>query len=160
MRTTSAAQHPQPSKRPSLITIFGGGFLGLVILFALQVAFCPTASQQEVKRQEAERKQGAWKNQQAAEQNAEQAQAADAAEHEREIMVWTIAQEYVDSTLKSPASAKYPWTPDAVEKDGDCYIVTAWVDAQNSFGAMLRTHFRCTVCFAGETWQVTAFNSW
>lgn len=45
--------------------------------------------------------------------------------------------------LKSPASARFG--PAQVRQRGDEWIVAGSVDSQNSFGAMLRTNYVCTV---------------
>lgn len=52
---------------------------------------------------------------------------------------------FVNDYLTSPYSAKYPspGTQDArgsIDKDNKCTII-AFVDSQNGFGAMVRTHF-------------------
>ncbi len=61
---------------------------------------------------------------------------------------------YVESTLKSPSTAEFPFTTDftAVGEGKGPYIVNGWVDAQNSFGAMLRTHFTCELHNDGKRW--------
>jgi len=39
-------------------------------------------------------------------------------------------------------------------------VVRIWVDAQNSFGAMLRSHYVVTLHYNGNgKWQVQSFNS-
>ena len=77
------------------------------------------------------------------------------------ITAWTVAQAFVTSQLKSPATAKFPWySPDKVKSmtyDGEVakrlfptqgrYVVTAYVDSQNSFSAMVRTPFICIMRF-------------
>ena len=57
-----------------------------------------------------------------------------------------FAQETVTNALKSPSTAKFPtsifemneWK---VGRDHDVVTVVSWVDAQNSFGAMIRSTF-------------------
>jgi hypothetical protein len=53
-------------------------------------------------------------------------------------------QTQVEKQLKAPASADYPADIDPV-KTGDGWQWNAYVDAQNSFGAKLRTNFTCEV---------------
>ena len=52
----------------------------------------------------------------------------------------------INSVLKSPSTAKYPWDYDewAIAKDGKkgIVIVQGYVDAQNSFGATTRSQFQ------------------
>lgn len=59
---------------------------------------------------------------------------------------YSIAQEIVKSCLKSPKSADFPsivWSPDeiAMQRNGDLVAVQSYVDAQNSFGAEIRSEF-------------------
>lgn len=57
---------------------------------------------------------------------------------------WVKTQYIVESRLKSPGTAKYPWGySDYVTQDGNKYTIKAYVDAQNSFGATVRTYFIC-----------------
>ena len=52
------------------------------------------------------------------------------------------AQEFVRAGLKSPASASFPWTDYKVyDLGGDKWIVSSYVDAQNGFGANIRTRW-------------------
>ena len=58
----------------------------------------------------------------------------------------SLAKEYVKNSLKSPSTAKFPslifemneWK---VWRDHDVITVVSWVDAQNSFGAIIRSTF-------------------
>lgn len=59
---------------------------------------------------------------------------------------YIIAKEIVDSALKSPSSAEYPsltFSPQDItmKKSGDLIVVQSYVDAQNGFGAMIRTNY-------------------
>jgi hypothetical protein len=61
------------------------------------------------------------------------------------IAASVCAQNKVEAMLKSPKSADFPWLIEAVlQKDGS-YGVQSYVDAQNSFGAIIRTNFVCKV---------------
>lgn len=70
----------------------------------------------------------------------------------------TGAQYYVKEKLKSPRSAKFPWSYDAYQIThlaDDQYKITSYVDAQNKYGALIRHTF--TVHFyrpAPERWQI------
>lgn len=55
-----------------------------------------------------------------------------------------LAKEYVLKGLKAPSTASFPDNSNAiwdVERFKNVIQVTAWVDAENSFGAMLRNDF-------------------
>ena len=60
--------------------------------------------------------------------------------------------------LKAPASAGYPMLGELeVERVGTTYTFPyAWVDAQNSFGAQIRTYFTCTAIRYSVSWSVRA----
>lgn len=56
---------------------------------------------------------------------------------------WSRAQSAVRSQLKTPGVAEFPWDPDpgSFKRTADGYVISGYVDSQNSFGAMLRTRF-------------------
>ena len=62
-------------------------------------------------------------------------------------MAWVCAEDIVKSSLKSPSSAKFCKYPEAtITYSGDNdWVVSGWVDAQNSYGATIRTDFICTL---------------
>lgn len=69
---------------------------------------------------------------------------------------WTAAQGFVESRLKSPSTADFPWYQE--EKihylGNDSYRVSSYVDAENSFGATMRSNYTCTVKREGERWTL------
>jgi len=73
------------------------------------------------------------------------------------------SQVYVQDQLKAPSSAKFPYSGDAsavtiTDLGNHVAKVTAYVDAQNSFGAMIRTHYTATLKWvSGSDWTVTSF---
>ena len=59
-------------------------------------------------------------------------------------------QAFVKNTLKAPASAQFPSKPlSAIHAGANRFVVTATVDAQNSFGAMLRSDWICQTRYTG-----------
>lgn len=56
---------------------------------------------------------------------------------------YVMIQDNVRSRLKAPATADFPWKySNGTRHIGDCvYVVIGHVDAQNSFGALLRANF-------------------
>lgn len=86
--------------------------------------------------------------------NADWESAADA-----EYSAFEACRRAVEVVLKAPASAKWPnHTQASIEATGDDYTVVSHVDAQNGFGALVRSTFRCVVHHdtSAETWQTTA----
>ena len=66
-----------------------------------------------------------------------------------------LVEDDVSSYLKSPSSAEFP-SPTfhldeySVSRDGDTWYVSSYVDAQNSFGATIRTNFTATYIWDGD----------
>lgn len=57
----------------------------------------------------------------------------------------------VDQNLKAPADAKY----DSVATGSGPWTVTGFVDAQNSFGAVVRSDYTCTTELQGKVMLAT-----
>ena len=59
--------------------------------------------------------------------------------------LWALAENAVKNELKSPSSASFPSSYGSNDvsfgMSGDLYYVSAWVEAQNSLGVMLRRDF-------------------
>lgn len=68
-----------------------------------------------------------------------------------------LAHEAIADRLKAPGTAEY--APDAevsITLDEDnLFLLKTWVDAENSFGAKLRTHFAVQFRLEGETFVLT-----
>lgn len=62
---------------------------------------------------------------------------------------WLIAEESIKAQLKSPDTAEFPFSSnsdgvtiwESISSDPKCYIVTAWVNAENSFGEFSKSNF-------------------
>jgi hypothetical protein len=54
---------------------------------------------------------------------------------------------YVDKLLKSPGSANYPYQADETidQLNDSTFTVLSYVDSQNSFGASMRTYYKCKI---------------
>lgn len=79
-----------------------------------------------------------------------------------QIGAFVMSQSFVTRTLKAPSTAVYPYINDdgvTVGYRGDCaYTVRAYVDAQNSFGAKIRTRYTVDLEFVRGTesqWRAT-----
>lgn len=78
-----------------------------------------------------------------------------------EMGAWTISQQFVNDALKAPATASYPSYDESFVTDlgGGRFKVDAYVDAQNSFGAKIRSRFTCTVSSSdGTHWHLENIN--
>lgn len=75
-------------------------------------------------------------------------------------MAFVMSQTFVKRALKAPSTAEFPWITDemvSISQRPDCgFRVIAWVDAQNGFGAQIRTRYRTDLKYvdASEAWQL------
>lgn len=68
-------------------------------------------------------------------------------------MAYVQCQEQVRGQLKAPSTAHFPWAPDRSvrnESQPNSYVVVGHVDAQNSYGAMLRAQWGCSATYKGH----------
>ncbi|NTU68906.1 MAG: hypothetical protein HGB02_08515 [Chlorobiaceae bacterium] len=74
---------------------------------------------------------------------------------------FVLSQGVAKDHLKAPSTAEFPSMTDKntlVAKSGHEYTIYSWVDAQNSFGAMIRTEYTCKVVQVGEyDWRFVDF---
>lgn len=76
-----------------------------------------------------------------------------------ETQAGIIANNFVERQLKSPKSADFPMFDRVVQKTGPrSFRVVSYVDAQNSFGATIRTRFQCKLTYKGGEWADS--NNW
>ena len=75
-------------------------------------------------------------------------------EQSKEVKAFVYSQHAVKDSLKSPATAKFPMITNSeviVRKiSTDKYQVVAFVDSENSFGALIRANYMVTITFTGE----------
>jgi hypothetical protein len=78
----------------------------------------------------------------------------------RETLAVRTCYDFVLTKLKAPATAKFPPADEArIEIDQantSKWNVYSYVDAENSFGAMLRMHYRCRMEWREATWHMLA----
>ena len=72
------------------------------------------------------------------------------------IDAFVMSQEFLKKKLKAPATAKFPdYENKSVQYLGDSiYTVVSYVDAQNTYGALLRSGYHCSLKYEGENWQL------
>lgn len=55
---------------------------------------------------------------------------------------YIFSQDVVEGRLKAPRTAKFPFRDYSIRLQSDCvYVVSSYVDSQNGFGALIRTHW-------------------
>jgi hypothetical protein len=133
-----------------------GGIIGLFILVAI---FAPKQTPQQRAASDAKRyeeQQADLREREAKEALAKEkeAKAQEARINGSDYRAYDAARDFMQARLKAPATAKFADYSDSqvlhvVEADGTrakgSYIVKSWVDSQNGFGAMLRSHYSCEV---------------
>lgn len=74
------------------------------------------------------------------------------------IAAYIIQKDAVKSKLKSPSTAKFPGYQNAIvrSEEGCIFRILGYVDAQNGFGAIIRTRYETVVKHypQNESWQV------
>jgi hypothetical protein len=66
----------------------------------------------------------------------------DSTEAYDKVILMTVTEDYVKQYLVSPSSAKFPRNQEwSITDNGSTIIVRSYVDAQNSFGAEIRSNF-------------------
>lgn len=67
-----------------------------------------------------------------------------------------MCQQFVEDRLKAPTTADFDT---AHSGEGPTYTVTGTVDAENSFGAKVRSSFTCQVTYEGdERWRLDSLS--
>ena len=69
-----------------------------------------------------------------------------------------ISHQFVEAQLKAPSSAKFQSCSSAtISQSGKLWRVSSWVEAQNSYGAQLRTEYMATIEYrGGDNWRLEA----
>ena len=73
------------------------------------------------------------------------------------VGAWVVCQDFIEDRLKAPSTAEYPsgYSQYTTKLSSVRFRVDAFVDAQNSFGAMIRNEFSCTVEYQGnDRWRL------
>ena len=65
------------------------------------------------------------------------------------LEAYTMSQGFVKNKLKSPSTAEFTcdYEKNVTQISDSMFVVNGFVDSQNSFGAMLRSSYRCTLLF-------------
>lgn len=77
------------------------------------------------------------------------------------MSAFVMSQLFVKKQLKAPSTADFPTYNESFVTDlgGGKFRVSAYVDAQNSFGAQVRSNFTCVLKSSdGDTWNLESIN--
>ena len=80
------------------------------------------------------------------------------------IEAFVMSQSFMKKRLKAPSSASFPWYSDSevsvAHRGGGIFLVKSYVDAQNSFGAKLRTRYLCELKDNGhDSWSLISLTT-
>lgn len=73
-----------------------------------------------------------------------------------------MCHEEVKKNLKAPGTAQFGTADFSTTVEGVPIRVSGWVDAQNSFGALVRNRYSCLATPSGSTWTISdvTFSNW
>lgn len=72
-----------------------------------------------------------------------------------EIDAYTTSKRTIEKVLKAPSTATFQsYNKSMVSVSGDTYTVNGYVDAQNSFGAMLRSYYTVRLKGSAYNWTI------
>lgn len=142
---TPANQEKPKSSKPAdlsgLKEILGAACLLIAVLLLWQFAYIPWMTQTDKQTAKTEQKQQPIAQKKAPKKHVPTKTEAS-----------VMAEQFVRKSLKAPSTADFPWyNPDHVKYRGDnTWVVHSYVDAQNSFGAKLRTWYICELKYMGN----------
>lgn len=80
-------------------------------------------------------------------------------EKDLSIRAFVLSKHFVESFLKSPSTADFPFLDYSVlELGDDRYSIQSYVDSQNSFGATMRTRWKAVLRYNGGS--ESDINNW
>lgn len=130
----------------------GNAFLALALLGAIFFVLAQTPIKKVLDRHNRSVYERAYK-----EKIAKQVQKNKQSEYTEKITAYTYLQIFIENNLlKSPGSAKFPaLSRCVVQKQGaNTWLIKSYVDSENSFGAVIRTHFAGIMEKSGEVYVV------
>lgn len=80
-------------------------------------------------------------------------------ENTAQAMAKTLCEDRVEKSLRSPSTADFPFFDQAVYDGNRRATLASYVDAQNGFGATVRTNFVCVVEYSGNG-SPSSFTNW
>lgn len=76
------------------------------------------------------------------------------------VNLYSAAKQGIKSSLKAPRTAKFAWSHDVVRTGACSFRVTSFVDAQNGFGALIRTHYAIEAEWTPQGYKNMDLKSW
>jgi len=74
---------------------------------------------------------------------------------------YEMSKEFMLDSLKAPATAQFPPNSEAhiKEVNPNEWVILSYVDAENSFGALIRIYYSCEMTDSGETWLLKSLST-
>lgn len=69
-------------------------------------------------------------------------------DRDAKVMAAVFCEPRMEKSLKAPSTANFGWSKNVIF-DGRTATLTSYVDAENSYGAKIRTHFQCVIEYQG-----------
>lgn len=153
--------NPKQSGRRLDPRIISLGIIAVAILGVVTIYSLPETANQTARRlqREADRVASAALDAEATARAKVEARSEACRSNQNAMMAFVMTQEPVKRTLKAPSTATFPYFSDrqvSVTTKPNCvFHVSGFVDAQNSFGAMLRNSYTADIRFNEDgTWSL------
>jgi len=81
-----------------------------------------------------------------------------------DTMAYFMCQDFIEPRLVAPTTAKFPSSSEVSivrlsDQQEEAYQIIGYVDAQNKFGAMIRTYYICEITYLGnDRWSLEALD--
>jgi len=141
-----------PAKRPRAkrLALWASGVAAISVAVILATAE-PKAAVSPADQKEAARLEQIERNRRAAEDRKAEINSRED-RNCTDGSLYVMSQRFVKSGLKAPSTADFPWSATSVSMISRCRrIVSGYVDAQNSFGAMIRSNWAVDIEYSPDT---------
>jgi len=73
----------------------------------------------------------------------------------KNLEAYVYSQQTIELQLKTPGTANFPAFEDSfVNQSGNIYTINSYVDSENSFGASIRSHYKCILRYENDIFFV------
>ena len=83
----------------------------------------------------------------------------DSASNSKNLEAYVYSQQLIELQLKTPGTANFPTFEDSfVNQVGNIYTINAFVDSENSFGANVRSRYKCILRYENDVFFVESIS--
>lgn len=150
---TSKKVKPKLSKPFKIILFSLLSIIVLLLLAAFITAITSTPEEIKARNERVREREQKEQLEEKAEKEKEQKEEEEKnRKHYSKFDALSNTQSQIEEYLKSPGSAEFDSSTDGVIQVNDTtFTVKSYVDSQNGFGALLRTHYSCKIIFHPKT---------